>query len=268
MSKSKEIQTAEVIEHDVIQAAPASVDTIHPGKMIAVLMDRPDIPIDKLTALFELQLRYDEEIARKAFLAAKARFSEIAPTIIRDGVADFTVSGKRTHYQFATLAGAMDQIREALADCGLNVSWKTQQEGAAITVTCFLTHELGHQEETSLTAGAQDGKGNTGMNSLQALKSTTSYLKRITLFSLAGLADRDEDDDGVAGGENAKPPKLISEEQIADLRLFMEQVRLPEDAMLQHFKLGSLEEMPVAMHALAISMLKNRERKMAEEGAA
>jgi ERF superfamily len=60
-------------------------------------------------------------------------------------------------------------------------------------VTCILTHQMGHSEETTL-AGAPDNSGSK--NSIQAIGSTVTYLERYTLLAATGLAAANGDNDG------------------------------------------------------------------------
>ncbi len=226
------------------KAQPMS-QSVHPGTMIqALIANHKEIDIAKLEGLFELQMKYDNEIARKAYHAAKSQFAALAPTIITDGQAKFEGrnSGNTTEYKFATLAGTMDQIRDALKKCGLHVGWKTDDVTVpgALRVTCFLTHDLGYQEDTSLSADKQAGKGTTGMNTLQAVKSTTSYLERITLYALLGLASKDDDDDGKgAVVEIAK----ISAQQLKALTTKVAKVGIESAKILELFEVETLADL-------------------------
>jgi hypothetical protein len=74
-------------------------------------------------------------------------------------------------------------------------------------VTCILTHEKGHSEETSLQ-GPPDTSGSK--NSIQAVGSSVTYLCRYTLLAACGLA-ASEDTDGVAtNGEVTEQCEWIS----------------------------------------------------------
>jgi len=234
--------------------AGTEIQSVHPGTMITALMARPDVDVDKLSALFELQLKYDNEIARKAYHTAKAKFAGMAPTIINDGDVDF----KDTQYKFATLAGTLDQIREALQTCGLHTSWKTDDKTTpgTLSVTCYLTHELGFQEETSLSADKQAGKGSTGMNSLQATKSTASYLERITLYALLGLASKTDDDDGrSAVVEVAK----ISTQQLKSLTTKIAKVGAETAKLLELFQVETLADLKVDQYQPVHALLAAKE---------
>ncbi len=231
-------------------AAGTEIQSVHPGTMInALIANHKDLDIEKLNGLFEMQIKYDNEIARKAFHTAKARFAALAPTILNDGDVNF----KDTKYTFATLAGTLDQIRDGLQQCGLHVGWKTDDtlEGSNLRVTCFLTHELGYQEETSLSADKQAGKGSTGMNSLQAVKSTVSYLERITLYALLGLASREDDDDGRGAGPKAE---VISTQQLKSLTTKIAKVGAETAKLLELFEVETLADLKVdqfkPVHAL------------------
>lgn len=228
--------------------------SVHPGQMIQALMAAKDIDIKQLEGLFELQLKYDNEIARKAFHAAKSRFAAMASTILHDEEAKFEVAGRETQYGYSTLAGTLDQIRKGLTECGLHVGWKTDDSGEAgnVRVTCFLTHDLGYQEETSLSANREAGKGQTGMNSLQAVKSTVSYLERITLYALLGLASKGDDDDGGKAGQGPAP--VISKQQLKSLTTKIAKVGAETDKLLALFEVRTLADLTIdqyqPVHAL------------------
>jgi len=234
--------------------------------MIQALLKVKDIDIKQLEGLFELQIKYDNEIARKAFHSAKSRFASMAKTIMHDEEADFEVAGRQTKYGYATLAASLDQIRTGLTECGLHVGWKTDDsgEGGSVRVTCFLTHELGYQEETSLSAAREAGKGSTGMNSLQAVKSTVSYLERITLYALLGLASKGDDDDGRSA--ESHEVERITAGQVKSILAKISKVGAETKKILDLFKVDAVKDLTAdqyqPVHALLAAKAaadKNRE---------
>ncbi len=247
----------EIVEAEIVPGTEAphqvAVQSVHPGTLIQTLITQPDIDIDKLTGLFELQLKYDNEIARKAYLTAKAEFSAMAPTIIYDRDVEF----KSTAYSYATLAATMEQIRSALKQCKLNASWKLDDsDPARVRVTCFLTHDLGHQEDTSLGADRAAGAGTTGMNSLQGMKSTISYLERITLYALLGLSSRADDDDGNTGGNEVE---LISEDNAMQIHAKITDNDLDMEAFMRWLAVGikapTIEDIPADCYERVIKKI-------------
>lgn len=167
------------------QQVPA---VITPDQMLAIAVQQ-GADLDKLSKLMDLQERWEQAQARKAYIAALSAFRRDCPIISRK------MTGHNIRY--AGLADTLSQINMLLAENGLSHSWRTSQEGAAITVTCTVTHAGGHSESTSLTA-SPDTTGSK--NAIQAVGSTVSYLQRYTLFAILGLASKEQDDDGAAAG--------------------------------------------------------------------
>lgn len=109
------------------------------------------------------------------------------------------------------MAAMMDIVDEHLPRHGFAMSWTTaQNERGGISVTCRLLHEDGHSEETTLTAGADTG---SGRNAVQAIASTTTYLRRYTGMSLLGLASSDEQEP-----HGPQPAEVVDPESVNKIR--------------------------------------------------
>jgi hypothetical protein len=104
-----------------------------------------------------------------------------------------------------------NKIASGLAAHGLSHSWTMRQSEGLIYVTCRVTHELGHFEETQLY-GAPDESG--GKNAVQAIGSTVTYLQRYTLLAATGLSTTET---GAADRDGRNPLPRITEQQAADL---------------------------------------------------
>ena len=165
---------------------------VTPMALIEVAMQQ-NADVDRLEKLWELQQKYEQAEARKAYVAAMADFRERCPTINKDSTVDYTSSKGRTNYKHASLAGALAQIKQLESECGLSHSWRTTQNNKVVEVTCVVTHNLGHSESTTLI-GEPDPSG--GKNAIQAIGSSVTYLQRYTLFALLGLASSEDDIDG------------------------------------------------------------------------
>ena len=153
----------------------------------------------ELLQFMELQERHEANEARKAFVAAMANFRASCPTIKKTEEAHNSM--------YASIAGTLNQIKGLMSENGLSHSWRTSQEGKDITVSCVVTHALGHSEQTSLTA-APDTSGSK--NAIQAIGSTVKYLERYTLEACLGLSSSLEgDDDGGAFVERLSSDQLI-----------------------------------------------------------
>ena len=152
--------------------------------------------IAQLTALMDLQERWEKNEARKAFVSALNAFKAAPPEIFKNKQVSFGGAGK-TAYKHATLDNVSGAIGAALAKVGISHRWETEQlDGGQIRVTCILTHEAGHSERVPLQA-SPDTSGSK--NSIQAVGSTVTYLQRYTLLAATGMAVQDQDDDGRQG---------------------------------------------------------------------
>jgi hypothetical protein len=132
----------------------------------------------------DMQLKWEANEARKAFVKSMSAFRAEAPTIGKNK------AGHNSRY--ATIDNITQTINPLLSKHDLSFNWVTEQ-GEAITVHCDVWHVEGHSLRVSLTA-APDGSGSK--NSIQAIGSTVSYLQRYTLLSALGLATGEMDNDG------------------------------------------------------------------------
>jgi len=203
----------------------------------------------QLKELLALKKEYEVNEARKAYHKAMADFKANPPTIEKDRAVSFL----QTKFNYATLANVTKKIGAALSTHGLSASWSTKQNGM-ISVTCRITHVLGHSEETTLSADA-DKTGSK--NSIQALGSTISYLERYTLLALAGLATEDMDDDGRA----TEAVEYIDDKQQGQILDYINEIKGANlDKFLAFMKIATLEEMPKADFQKAVTALEAKRK--------
>ena len=198
--------------------------------------------LEKLEKLLDIQLKYEANEAKKAYHVAMTAFKANPPMILKDK----TVSYNETSYKHASLYAVAKSINDGLSKHGLSASWKTAQSGA-VSVTCKITHIMGHSEETTLSAAA-DSSGSK--NSIQAIGSTITYLERYSLLALTGLAAFD-DDDGVAS-----EVECIDEKQLNTIRDFVDNKEGFEARLLTYLGIESIEKMPKKDYNKAIKAME------------
>ena len=152
-----------------------------------------DIDLDRMERFITMQMAWDKEAARKAYLDAMAQFRANAPTLHKNCTVDFTSAKGRTHYKHADLEEVSGPIGRVMGPLGLSFRWEPKQIGARIHVTTILQHAAGHSEQLTLD-GAPDDSGNK--NNIQQLGSTITYLQRYGLLAITGMAVRGQDNDG------------------------------------------------------------------------
>jgi len=196
MAKKKESETLEPGTHLI----PPGGDVVPITPMVLLQQAVNDgVDIDKLTALMGLQERWEANEARKAYTKAMAAFKAEHFSIDKNK----TVSFGNTSYKHATLDNICNIVMPLLSRHFLSHKWVTKQENNAVSVTCTVTHVLGHSEDVTLSA-PPDTSGSK--NSIQSIASTVSYLERYTILAALGIAVQDQDNDG-AGDDSGNLPK-------------------------------------------------------------
>ncbi len=209
----------------------------------------PNVDIDKMERLLQMQERVLARTAREAFNVAFAEMQSDLPEIREKGRGDKNTT-------FALWEDVNEAIKPILKGHGFGLSFKTGRTNERIIVTAILLHRAGHSEETTLELPV-DTSGSK--NAVQAVGSSTSYGKRYTAMALLNLTSRlkaDRDDDGRGAGA-----PTVSEEQIADLTDLIESVGANLSRFLNFMGVGSLAEIPAARFDHAVRELKKKERR-------
>ena len=229
-----------------------TADTSPAALMLKAMDGKMDL--DKLKQFMELQEKWEATQARKAYTQAMSDFKKSPPEIEKDRHVEFKTSTGKTEYNHASLGNVTAKINTALGACGLSAAWTTEQSDKGVSVTCKITHVLGHFETTTLTS-APDASG--GKNAIQALGSTISYLQRYTLLSLTGLASREMDTDGQ--GETA----YIDEKQLSTILDLINSKGVDQAKFLKYMECETLETIPASDFNKAIASLKAAKGKAA-----
>jgi hypothetical protein len=196
--------------------------------------------LEMVEKLMTLQERWDASQARKAFdkaiAAAKAKITPIQRNA--KGHND------KRYADFAAIAKVVDPI---LSEHGLSYRFRTAQSDR-ISVTCILSHEAGHSEETTLT-GPPDASGSK--NAIQAIGSTLTYLQRYSLVQMLGLAAA-ADDDGKAGGS----VETVTQKQADDLTDLIEAHGKNRAQFLKWAKVDRFEDIPATAYDACVKAIE------------
>lgn len=171
--------------------APAAPVLLPPTMQALMRAIDSEADLERLDKLMQLHDRWEANEARKAFSAAMARFRAESMTILKTKWVDVPNGPKYFH---AELHNVCEAVIPNLSKHGLRHQWIPKQiEGGMIEVTCRITHELGHFEDTTLF-GPPDSSGKK--SPIQEVASTVTLLERYTLLAATGLAARGQDTDG------------------------------------------------------------------------
>jgi len=232
--------------------------TVTPMDLIA-RAQASDASIEKMEQLFALQLRWEENEAKKAYHQAVADFKAETIIITKDKKVGYTnKDGSFTGYTHATIGNIIQSIIPIMSKYGLSHSWDVNQSGQEITVTCRLTHSMGHSTQVTMSAGKDDsGKKNL----IQQVSSTVTYLERYTLLAITGLAAQDQDDDGKAAGKAEPEIELITESQVMDILGLINEVKANEAGLCTYFKVANVASIPKDKIGEVVAMLEKKRGK-------
>ncbi len=231
----------EIVLQDTRQASPAEL-------IQSAMASGADL--EKLEKLLSLQIRWEENEALKAYNKAMAEFKANPPKIEKDRKVGYQTAKGKVGYSHASLYNVVDKISAELSKHGLSATWRTTQNEKLITVTCRITHEKGHHEETSLSAPADESGSK---NVIQAIGSTVTYLERYALLSLTGLATYDQDTDGMV-------EEKIDDNKVAILKGLITQLAVDEEKFLQFMAVEKVEDINTSEFAKAKMALEAKRR--------
>jgi len=219
-----------------------------PARMMELALDK-GTDLSQLEKLLDLQEKFEKNEARKAYHKAMAAFKKEPLSIKKDQQAGYyNKKSQFVGYNWASLGNVIEVASPALAAHDLSATWNIQQANNAVTVTCTITHALGHAESTSMTA-PPDASGNK--NVIQAIASTVSYLERYTFLASIGQATSDQEIDdgqghsapgsaknnnGSAGNNNRDPKSLITKGEYNNLISLLESKNRKHEVVIGYFK--------------------------------
>jgi hypothetical protein len=223
-----------------------------PMHMLAIAVQQ-GADIAKIEKLMELQERWENNQARKAYVAAMAAFKANPPTIVKNKHVSFALkTGGRTEYNHATHDEVTTKIIMAMSPHGLSHNWSVRQADGMVFVKCTVTHELGHSESVELF-GPPDTSGTK--SAIQAIASTVTLLQRYTLISVTGLTSEE-----VANAETDRRTQgeTITEEQVANLKALLSEVGANEANFLRYLKVESLADIPASRYQWCVKDIEAR----------
>lgn len=228
----------QAIVPEVVQATPAT---------LVDMAINQGADLDKLERLMLLKERWEANEARKAYADAMAKFKADPPKIEKNRHVQYSTSKGTVNYHHADLFEVTEKINAALSLYGLHASWTTAQVDKIISVTCKISHIMGHSESTTLSSSPDDSGGK---NSIQAIGSAVTYLQRYTLLALTGLATSGMDDDGRGEVE------YISEKQQSTILDFIDEKGVDKAKFLEYMATDSIEHISTKDFNKAVTALK------------
>lgn len=202
------VKEREVSEKILAHQQPLDLQVaLTPTEMVSNAM-KQGATIEQLQAMIDFAERIQANEARMAFNTAFNAFKSETIRIVRDKE-NTQYSKPNRPAMYTSLENMVATVTPFLSKHGLSHHWDVKQD-AAISVTCVITHTLGHSISVTMT-GPADESG--AKNKLQQIKSTTTYLKVSTFESVCGIASAfgslDDDGNGASDSPSIPEEKLV-----------------------------------------------------------
>ena len=215
------------------------------------VIKRGDVEPERLEKFLDLQFKWEDKQAERAFYAALAKFQSECPPVIKTKNASYGLKIK-TNYNWAPLDEIVEHIRPYLKKTGLAYMFDIQElEEGRMNIATTIYHTDGH----SITSNYQSDALNDGgtMNNSQRRKSALSYSKRASLENAFGLVTADQDDDARRALD-----KPLSEDQIVELNNLLESTETDLSNFCAHMKVKNLTELSEYEAKKGINLLKQK----------
>lgn len=249
----------ELVKTEEVKAPTVQEDGGNILTMLERVIARPDVPVEKVQQLFELQLRAKAEQNRQAFMEAFAACQADMQPIARDA------PNPQTHSKYATHAALDKALRPIYTKHGFGVSFNTADSPLEqhVRVLLYLTHEAGHEKiyQADIPCDGKGAKGNDVMTKTHAAGSAMTYGKRYLLALAFNIAVVDSDDDGNAASaqaQNGNEP--ISDKQCAELLKLADEVGADKARFCKFVGIQGFAEIKVRDFAKAKAMLERKAR--------
>lgn len=222
----------------------------------------PNVDIDKMERLLEMQERVQARDAQAAFSKA---FAEMQPHLPHITVKNKIVHNGRVISEYADWPSISKAITPVLSQFGFSLNFGGGNTADEKTTVAKLRHVSGHVETNEITL-PHDTSG--AKNKVQAIGSSSTYGQRYAACPLVGIVVHGDDDDGqAAGGFDA--PTLASEALKAEIVVKADAVtratgKHEMTAIRDAYGVDSVEQLTQAQ---ALAVLKRLKTKLEGAGA-
>lgn len=223
--------------------------------LIGAVVTNPEVSVDKIKALWEMQIQAEDREAEKAFDAAMIDAQDEVQALAWDKV------NREKDSRHASYPKIDRMLRPIRKKHGFTMSWDTEPGPTAemAVLCCDVSHKGGHRRRyrTPMPIDGQGPKGGGVMTKPQAVNAGTSYGMRNLakmIWNIPILVDKEDTDGNI-------PYETITEEQAADLRALAEETKSDLKKFCNYYKIDSLEQLPASAYKSAVSAFEKKRSK-------
>jgi len=225
-------------------------------QVIAAAARDPNVDIDKMERLLQMQERVQARDAEEAFNIA---FSAMQPELPHITVKNKIVHNGKVISEYADWPSISKAITPVLSQHGFSLNFGGSNTATEKTTVAKLRHIGGHVEVNEITL-PNDTSG--AKNKVQAIGSSSTYGQRYTACPLVGVVVHGEDDDGQSAG-NTPLPQGLSEAVQSEIVVKAEAVTKATgenqvSAICAAYSVGSIEDLTAAQGEQVLSRLQSK----------
>ena len=239
---------------EVIAAGPRKAPEITPISQSAAIIQvieraalNPEVDIDKMERLLQMQERVMDREGKMAFNAAMAAAQAEMEPVARDA------RNAQTSSNYARIEAIAKAIKPVTSRHGFALSFGTADcpKDDYYRITCDVTHANGHVRSyhADVPVDLTGLKGTQNKTRTHAFGSTMTYGRRYLTLLIFDIATADDDGNAAGAGET------ITADQYTALRAKIEEAGADEAKLCRFFKIPNLEELPQARYGSADAML-------------
>lgn len=222
--------------NEIVKREDASLISV-----VEKLAQNPNISVDVLSRMLDMQERIMAKNAEMAFNEAMADMQDELPMIEK--------TSKAHNSKYAKLEDIHKEISPVLKKFGFSLSFDSEWAEKHVVITGTLSHRAGHNKSSNIRLPI-DNSGSK--NDVQGMGSTISYARRYLLGMLLNIVTKDEDDDG-------NTLRTITIEQAADLDERLNACGANKPKFLKMYGVTDIRNIPSAKLSDALAQVAKKE---------
>lgn len=220
--------------------------------LIEKVVSNPEISVEKMKALLDMQLQMEDRRSAAEFDAAMILAQKEVEVLPWDKKGD-----NNRYVSYPKIEKMLRPVRERHGFVQSYDSEISPVPGQMI-FCCDVSHVAGHTKRYRLpmSIDGQGPKGGGVMTGAQAVGNGTSYAMRYLdkmIWNIPMLVDKDDND-------GAEPYKAITEKQAADLRALAEETKSDIKKFCQYYKIDKIESLPASSYQSAVKAFEKKRK--------
>jgi len=191
VAKEETTQDVEVVSEQKPQTIQThNQDNSVEGFISAAIQQQ--LPVETIEKFLAMRKELKADQAKEAFTQAMAKFQRDCPVIAKTKVVRDKQGQER--YRFAPIDSIILQVKHVLGenDLAYDFTEERNKEEGTVTVTCTITHSMGHTKTSSFTVEIGE---ESFMTDTQKYAARNTFAKRYAFCNVLGIATGDEDTD-------------------------------------------------------------------------